>query len=103
MTRSNCFQVGIGIVIFALAGVQKADTQVLTLAVDPSQLPRLGTVDERFQSYNVEMVEVTGGKFWKPYGAGASSASGAVGNGNTPANTNTDLYEYQAPIDLRNS
>lgn len=28
------------------------------------------TVDERFQSYNVEMVEVTGGEFWTPYDAG---------------------------------
>lgn len=30
----------------------------------------LATVDDRFQSYNVEMVEVTGGEFWKPYDAG---------------------------------
>jgi hypothetical protein len=27
-------------------------------------------VDERFQSYNIEMVEVTGGEFWQPYDAG---------------------------------
>lgn len=31
-------------------------------------LPKIGTVDERYQSYNVEMVEVTGGRFWAPYG-----------------------------------
>ena len=30
----------------------------------------VATVDERFQSYNIEMVEVTGGEFWKPYDAG---------------------------------
>jgi len=30
----------------------------------------LATVDDRFQSYNVEMVEVTGGEFWRPYDAG---------------------------------
>ncbi len=30
----------------------------------------VATVDDRFQSYNVEMVEVTGGEFWKPYDAG---------------------------------
>lgn len=30
----------------------------------------IGTVDDRFQSYNVEMVEVTGGEFWKPYDSG---------------------------------
>jgi len=31
-------------------------------------MSRVGSVDERYQSYNVEMLEVTGGKFWKPYG-----------------------------------
>ena len=31
----------------------------------------VATVDPRFQSYNIEMVEVTGGEFWKPYDAGA--------------------------------
>ncbi|MEY4721233.1 MAG: hypothetical protein RIQ46_958 [Pseudomonadota bacterium] len=31
-------------------------------------LPKIGTVDERYQSYNIEMVEVTGGRFWAPYG-----------------------------------
>jgi Glycosyl hydrolase family 79, N-terminal domain len=34
----------------------------------PADMPRIGSVDERFQSYNIEMVEVTGGLFWKPYG-----------------------------------
>jgi hypothetical protein len=40
-------------------------------AVDPATLPRIGTIDERFQSYNIEMVEVTGGRFWKPYASAA--------------------------------
>lgn len=33
-----------------------------------SDLKPIAKVDERFQSYNVEMVEVTGGRFWAPYG-----------------------------------
>ncbi|WP_231562442.1 hypothetical protein [Sphingomonas sp. 35-24ZXX] len=33
-----------------------------------ASLPRLAEVDPRFLSYNVEMVEVTGGRFWAPYG-----------------------------------
>jgi hypothetical protein len=57
------------------------------LTITPASMARIGTVDERFQSYNVEMVEVTGGKFWKPYGANTSDA-------------HSDLYEYRAPIDL---
>lgn len=38
------------------------------LAVDGTRL--VATVDPRYQSYNIEMVEVTGGDFWKPYDAG---------------------------------
>lgn len=34
--------------------------------IAPSGMPRIGTVDERFQSYNIEMIEITGGRFWKP-------------------------------------
>lgn len=33
-----------------------------------SGLPKIAQIDERFQSYNIEMVEVTGGRFWAPYG-----------------------------------
>ena len=50
-------------------------------------MPRVGVVDERFQSYNVEMVEVTGGRFWKPYGPNTSSAG-------------SDLFAYRLPINL---
>ncbi|MGB8398275.1 hypothetical protein [Bradyrhizobium sp.] len=58
-------------------------------AIVPASLVRTGSIDERFQSYNVEMVEVTGGRFWKPYGTSASDAR-------------SDLYAYRAPIDLAN-
>ena len=57
------------------------------LSVTPATMARIGTVDERFQSYNVEMVEVTGGRFWRPYRPNASDA-------------HSDLYEYRPPIDL---
>jgi hypothetical protein len=53
-------------------------------------MARIGTVDERFQSYNVEMVEVTGGRFWKPYGPDTSNAR-------------SDLFAYRPPIDLANA
>src|SRR5882672_4479212 len=104
MTRSSGFKAGMGIAIAALTGIQQAAAQAPTLSVDPSQLPRLGTIDERFQSYNVEMVEVTGGRFWKPYGASASapSARDAANAGNVPAGGNPDLFAYREPVDLSN-
>jgi hypothetical protein len=59
-------------------------------SVTPASLTRIGEVDERFQSYNVEMVEVTGGRFWKPYGPNRLEAG-------------SDLFAYRAPIDLTNT
>jgi hypothetical protein len=58
-------------------------------SIDPTNMTRVGTVDERFQSYNIEMVEVTGGRFWKPYGP-------------EPPAAGADLYAYRPPIDLDN-
>jgi len=60
------------------------------LSITPATMARIGTVDERFQSYNVEMVEVTGGRFWKPYGSNTSDVY-------------SDLYAHRAPIDLTNA
>jgi hypothetical protein len=54
--------------------------------VDLSKLRPVGSVDPRFLSYNIEMVELTGGRFWRPYGS-----------------PGTDRYEYRPPIDLSNA
>lgn len=67
--------------------------------IDPKSLPRVGSVDERFQSYNIEMVEVTGGNFWKPY---ASTAPADLPGGGQPTGTPASLYAYRPPIDLTN-
>lgn len=67
--------------------------------MNPSAMPKIGSVDERYQSYNIEMVEVTGGRFWKPY---ASKAAAAAPSGNQPTGMDPSLYEYRAPIDLAN-
>lgn len=48
-----------------------------------AHLRKVGEVDKRFLSYNIEMVELTGGRFWRPYGS-----------------PGTDRYEYRPPIDL---
>ena len=50
------------------------------------------------------MIEVTGGRFWKPYRASASAppARGADNAGNIPAGMDPDLYAYREPIDLSN-
>lgn len=71
--------------------------------MNPSTFARLGTVDERYQSYNVEMLEVTGGAFWKPYASAASSSAAAPSpSAKTPAGMDPNLYRYRPPLDLKN-
>jgi len=65
-------------------------------------MARIGTVDERFQSFNIEMVEIIGGRFWKPYSnevdalLKAPPSAGSVGM--DPA-----LFQQRPPIDLTNT
>jgi heparanase 1 len=75
-----------------------------SISLDPAKMQRIGTIDERFQSYNVEMLEVTGGKFWKPYSSLAQQTSGsAASSGGTPAGMDPNMYEYRPPVDLANA
>ncbi|MFL6451711.1 MAG: hypothetical protein ACJ746_29155 [Bryobacteraceae bacterium] len=73
--------------------------------INPTAMPAGGTIDKRFQSYNVEMVEVTGGRFWAPYKdiEAGSSTKDTRGSASTPAGMNPGLYQYRPPLDLSNS
>lgn len=82
---------------FAPAAIGQATSQPVSIA--PAQMPRVATIDERFQSYNIEMVEVTGGRFWKPYD---STQKTQEAGGNQPTGMSASLYEYRRPIDLSN-
>ena len=67
--------------LIALSGAAPSPIPLLELG----SLAKLGTIDARYQGYNVEMVEITGGRFWAPYG-------GPVG----------EVYRQRPPIDLTN-
>jgi heparanase 1 len=71
-----------------------------SVAVTPAAMPRVGTVDERFQSFNIEMVEVTGGRFWAPYKAKASAAP--TDDRSAPAGMDPSAFRYRPPINLAN-
>jgi heparanase len=69
----------------------------------PENMTRVGSVEERYQSYNIEMLEVTGGMFWKPYGQASNDRTGgAPDKSGVPAGMDADLYEYRPPVDLSN-
>ncbi|MFO1254114.1 MAG: hypothetical protein U1E37_00330 [Sphingomonadaceae bacterium] len=65
--------------LVALGAATKTPAPSLQLG----RLAKLTTIDARYQGYNIEMVEVTGGRFWAPYGG--------------PAN---ERYRQRPPIDL---
>ncbi len=65
----------------------------------PADLLPIGTIDERFQSFNIEMVAVTGGPFWKPYAARDGASHEKAGSA---APQRSDLFSNRSPIDLAN-
>jgi hypothetical protein len=73
-------------------------------SITPASMPPIGTVDERFQSYNIEMVEVTGGRFWRPHTPRTSPADlpPKAAKPRKPARQDRDLYAYRPPTELRN-
>jgi hypothetical protein len=88
--------------IIATAGMAQ---QKPAIRLDAAKMPKIATVDPRFLSYNIEMVEVTGGRFWKPYtspAAPSATNAGAAAQANQPPGMSADLYQYRPPIDLTN-
>jgi heparanase 1 len=107
LTR-NCFY-SLGILSAAASGIAFSASAAMgqsSIEVDPSHMSKLGTVDPRYVSYNVEMVEVTGGRFWRPYKSPVTPQEAAKPS--TPSDINQQvgvsdsLFEYRAPIDLSN-
>lgn len=79
-----------------------------TVAVSPASLPRIAKVSPRYQSYNVEMAEVIGGNFWKPYTADSIAIMKARAAGSSAGATvgvvgeNKTMFQKRAPINLSN-
>lgn len=76
--------------------------EVPAIKLDPAAMAKLGTVDARYLSYNIEMVEVTGGRFWKPYNGAAATDAPKAGDPNQPVGINPNLFQYRPPLDLSN-
>lgn len=75
----------------------------------PAQMTRIGSVSERFQSYNIDMLEVTGGKQWRPYSPELAATLKkkprlvtSPNSAETRGGINPDLYAYRRPINLDN-
>jgi heparanase 1 len=103
---------GLFFVFVLLAARASISSEMKAVPITPATLPRIAIVDERYQSYNVEIAEVIGGKFWKPYDK-AALAEGpkpkrpqATPSGSTsPTQVGADPSMFQArpPVDLTNA
>ena len=90
----------------ACFGAPKDESAPKTSKIAPATMAKVGTIDERFQSYNIETVEVTGGRFWKPFASidkMSAEDKGKAPDITAPGGMNPSLYEYRAPIDLGNA
>jgi heparanase len=97
-----------GVAMIALAVAVSHARTANPVWLDAGSMVSIATVDERYQSYNVEMAEVVGGKFWKPYASSGKLAGNRepAAARSKPTNTalrigqDTTLFEARPPVDL---
>jgi heparanase len=85
------------VAILPVIMLSSASLSAQTLQVMPSRLESIAHTDERYQSYNIEMAEVIGGRFWKPY---AHSDGAAPPSGDVEIGGKSQLFEARTAVDL---
>jgi len=74
------------------------------IKLEPNSLKAIRKINKRLMSYNIEMAEVTGGTFWKPYTTGQIDGTKEFPH-ITDLNNITvlkELMQYYPPVDLYN-
>ena len=79
-----------------------AQTLSAQTTVSAKNMKQVGEVDPRFVSYNVEAVEVTGGRFWAPFKTMTTPAKPPAAAGLNLNSKDDPRFRYRAPIDLSN-
>ena len=103
MNGKICFKflAGAALAVLGVTACAPLSSGAEPIAVAPAKMPRLGSVDERFQSFNVEMVEVTGGRFWAPYSKSNDAAPDAApAAGLSAPAIDPAAFRNRPPIDL---
>jgi heparanase 1 len=68
-----------------------------TTPVMPAGMRPVAQTDQRYQSYNIEMAQVIGGRFWKPYGHSTRIPPAAS---NIEVGGKNELFEARPPLNL---
>ena len=98
---STIFKMPIIVFFFACLSPMKLSAQVgeKVININLSNARKVATIDERYQSFNVEMVEVVGGNFWIPYDKIDTTKRPSTDSG-TAVGVSKSLYRAVEPIDL---
>src|SRR3954462_15512383 len=107
MNKGNvgCF-VTILIAMLADSRCSKVPAGPPAVSINSASMKRIASIDERYQSFNIEMIEVTGGRFWKPYKDIETLLKNPVvpkADGAAPVGMDPGLYQQRPPIDLGNA
>lgn len=85
------------IAVLGNAQQSKKDVNV----INPHKMKHIATVDKRYQSYNIEMAQVVGGQFWKPYKDMSSLPSSKSGELTYNVSEKNDaMYSVLPPVNL---
>lgn len=85
MQKTNNVRFLPGLMLIALSACTIQSEVPAATSLDWSGARQIASVDPLYLSFNVEMVEVTGGRFWAPYD-----------------DPSQQLYAYRPPLDLSN-
>lgn len=92
-----CLLVGVG-----AAGAAREPETAGDARLDVAALRGIAEVDPRFQSYNVEMAEIVGGRFWAPYPKPGAIAEPENREQSGGLALEANLFRQRPPADLAN-
>jgi hypothetical protein len=92
----------VAVLLAASALLSAPSAHAADVAVAPGSLPAVGKVDKRFQSYNVEMAEVIGGRFWAPYPKPGETPPTVDLQKSGGVEIAQAMFRKRDPIDLKN-
>ena len=89
--------------LFILCALPGCKPDVSSINVNLKEMKKINRVDERYQSYNIEMAEVIGGNFWKPYDKMKTDTVAADSKKLDIGAAGSSLFQAMEPIDLYNT
>lgn len=79
-------------------GAMASPAPASALVLDPARAAKIGETDPRYQSYNVEMVEIVGGRFWAPYPSADDASDGKPAL--TAEQARAAMFRQREPLNL---